>query len=48
MEVQGGLEVSVYLPQSISIKTKFIADFQCTLNGLPFGDIVVVLGDFNA
>ena len=31
-----------------SVKAKFTDDFQCTLDTLPAGDVVMVLGDFNA
>ena len=43
--------MSVYAPTAKAppgIKKKFVADFQCTLETLPAGDAVVVLGDFNA
>ena len=29
-------------------KARFVDDLQCTLDSLPAGDIVLVLGDFNA
>ena len=43
--------MSVYAPTTKAppgIKAKFVADFQRTLDTLPVGDVVVVLGDFNA
>ena len=30
------------------IKAKFVADFQSTLDALPVGDVMLLLGDFNA
>ena len=43
--------MSVYAPTAKAppgIKAKFAADFQRTLDALPVGDVVLLLGDFNA
>ena len=43
--------MSVYAPTAKAppgIKAKFAADFQRTLDTLPVGDVVLLLGDFNA
>ena len=43
--------ISAYAPTAKappSVKSKFVDDLQGTLNLLPLGDIVMVLGDFNA
>ena len=43
--------MSVYVPTAKatpSVKVKFTDDFQRTLDTLPAGDVVMVLGDFNA
>ena len=43
--------MSVYAPTAKAppgIKAKFVADFQRTLDALPVGDVVLLLGDFNA
>ena len=34
--------------QQLKLLQKFTDDFQCTLDTLPAGDVVMVLGDFNA
>ena len=43
--------ISAYAPTAKAppgVKAKFVDDFQCTLDALPAGDIVMILGDFNA
>ena len=43
--------MSVYAPTAKAppgIKEKFVVDFQRTLDSLPVGDVVLLLGDFNA
>ena len=43
--------ISAYTPTAKAppgVKAKFVDNLQCTLDALPVGDIVTVLGDFNA
>ena len=43
--------MSVYAPTAKDppgIKANFVADFQCSLDTLPVGDVVLLLGEFNA